>query len=165
MFNQQIIARLNRANRDNMNLLGEPHMFGGTRLRDHPLAELSFDSDALATGVPIKTRLVGGVHTITRGGSIKSIGKVLKKGAKQAGKIVLKDVIKPVASKYARDQLTKFITKEALPVAEEVAPLVMMAAGRSGKTARAMLVKKIMFEKGLSLPMASKHIKENNLKY
>ena len=167
MFNQKIIERLNKSNRNNMNLLGEPHMLGGIRERTHPLAEMAFDSDSLATGAPIKTRLVGGLHTVTRGGSIKSIGKVLKKGVKQVGKVVLKDVIQPVASKYARDQLTKFITKEALPVAEEVAPLVLMAAGRSGgsRSARAALVKKIMSEQGLSLPMASKHIKENNLKY
>jgi hypothetical protein len=164
----------------------------------HPLPAMDFQPDTLATGdemyspSPSPRRLVGagkglrdmsrvsGIE-ITRGGSLKSIGRSLKKGLKSVGKVVVpiaKDVgktvireatpiVKDIASKYTRDQLAKFLTKEALPVAEEAAPL-LLAAGRqvSDKMKRrAMLVKKIMRENGISLPEASRYVKEQGMKY
>lgn len=183
MFDPRIVQILKQNNRNHTPSSGEPLMLtGGLRVRKNPIPILNSEPDTLAVGEPIPTRLIGGKGKrvqlnelqngieVTRGGSIKSIGKMIKKGAKSIGKVVLKDVIQPVASKYARDQLTKFITKEALPVAEEVAPLVLMAAGRKRVISdkmrrRADLVRNIMNKQGMSLPQASRHIKENNIEY
>ena len=188
MFDPRIVQILKQNNRNHTPSSGEPLMLtGGLRVRKNPLPILNSEPDTLAVGSPIPTRLIGGKGKrvqlnemqngieVNRGGSMKSIGKIIKKGAKSLGKGVQHDVIQPVASKYARDQLTKFITKEALPVAEEVAPLVLMAAGRgSGKAKRVIsdkmrrradLVKKLMREQGMSLPQASRHIKENGIEY
>ena len=192
MFDPRIVEILKKNNRYHTPSSGEPLMLtGGLRVRKNPLPIMNSDPDTLAVGDPISTRLIGGKGKrvqlnelqngieVTRGGSIKSIGKMIKKGAKSLGKVVLKDVIQPVvkdviqpvASKYAREQLTKFITKEALPMAEEVAPLVLMAAGRAKRVVsdkmrrRADLVKNIMRKQGMSLPQASRHIKENCIEY
>jgi hypothetical protein len=184
MFDQRIVEILKQNNRNHTPSSGEPLMLtGGLRVRKNPLPILNNEPDTLAVGDKIPTRLIGGKGKrvqlnelqngieVNRGGSMKSIGKIIKKGAKSLGKVVLKDVIQPVASKYARDQLTKFITKEALPVAEEVAPLVLMAAGRAKRVVsdkmrrRADLVRNLMREQGMSLPQASRHIKENCIEY
>jgi hypothetical protein len=198
MFDPEIIEILKQANRRHRPTSGEPIMLkGGIRTRMHPLPAMDFQPDTLATGdemySPSPRRLVGagkglrdmsrvsGIE-ITRGGSLKSVGRSFKKGLKSVGKVVMpiaKDVgktvireatpiVKDIASKYTRDQLAKFLTKEALPVAEETAPL-LLAAGRrqvSDKMKRrAMLVKKIMREHGMSLPEASRYVKEQGMKY
>lgn len=207
MFNEQVLQRLIKANKDDkFNSYGEHvKMTGGIRYGLHPTPEMDFQPDSLYTGTDmykpprmVGGRLIGGaVHgqmindLEERGGSLKSIGKSLSRGLKKVGKVVApiaKDVVMPVVKDFAtkqgrkllEQQLARFAIKDALPVAEEVAPL-MLAAGRKRKTggrisggnlvgsgrreSRAMLVKKIMREKGCSLPEASKYIKENNLTY
>jgi hypothetical protein len=125
-----------------------------------------------------------------RGGSLKSIGNSLKKIGKSVGKVVVpiakdvgKNIVKIATKKgqaYIEKQLAKYAA-EALPVVEEAAPLLLAAAGRkvgrvsggkvSGgmvgdrRSARASLVKQIMREHGVSLPEASKYIKENGIEY
>ena len=197
MFDPEIIEILKQANRRHTPTSGEPIMLkGGLRTRMHPLPAMDFQPDSLATGYdmysPSPRRLVGagkglrdmsrvsGIE-ITRGGSLKSVGRSLKKGLKSVGRVVMpiaKDVgktvireatpiVKDIASKYTRDQLAKFLTKEALPIAEESAPL-LLASGRqvSDKMKRrAMLVKKMMREHSMSLPEASRYIKEQGIKY
>ena len=200
MFNPEIIEILKKSNRNRMPSSGEPIMLkGGLRVRQHPLPAMDFSPDTLATGneiyMPSPRRLVGGSKGMrdlervsgietTRGGSLKSVGKSLKKGLKSVGKVavpILKNVgktvikeatpvVKDIASKYTRDQLAKFLMKEAIPVAEEAAPL-LLAAGRKPRMVsdkmkrRAALVRKIMKEHSMSLPEASKYIKENDMEY
>jgi hypothetical protein len=41
--------------------------------------------------------------------------------------------------------------------------LQSVRGGKNGRSARAEIVKKVMKEKGLSLPQASKYVKENGL--
>lgn len=129
-----------------------------------------------------------------RGGSLKSIGKSLSRGLKKVGKVVApiardvsRDVVMPVVKDFAtkqgrkllEQQLAKFAIKDVIPVAEESAPLLLAAAGRGRsyggrliggagtgrRDARAMLVKKIMRERGMSLPEASRFVKEQGLRY
>jgi hypothetical protein len=211
MFNQQILQRLMKANRsDPFNSYGEHQkMTGGIRYKEHPTPEMDFQPDDLYTGSEqyegIKPRMIGGrvpsglgkivhgdmVNGLSRGGSLKSIGKSLKKIGKSVGKVVVplatdvgKNIVKNIATKkgqaYIEKQLAKYAA-EALPVVEEAAPLLLAAAGRKvGRTsggkvsggivgdrrsARASLVKKIMREHGVSLPEASKYIKENGIEY
>lgn len=181
-------------------------MTGGIRYGAHPTPEMDFQPDTLYTGEELYDdekprmlggRLIGGVGCRShgkmvngleeRGGSLKSVGKSLSKGLKKVGKTlapIAKDIVVPVVKdfatkqgrKFLAQQLEKFAIQDALPVAEETAPL-LLAAGRrkyggrlvGGKTdkrsARASLVKKIMAEHKCSLPIASKYIKENNLTY
>lgn len=86
----------------------------------------------------------------TKGGNfldtLKSIGNYIKPVAETVGK----DVILPVAMDYGKDALKSYLTK---------------GKGLSGGkvSARGLIVKKVMKEKGLSLPQASKYVKENNL--
>lgn len=83
--------------------------------------------------------------------------------------------------KFAKKNIGKLMTgaeevlPEALPVAEEAAPLMLMAAGMkkpkctrrvSEKEAnRHALVRKLMKQHGCTLGKAWKHIKEENLSY
>jgi hypothetical protein len=212
MFNKEVLRRLMHSERnDPFNSYGEHvptrTLHGGIRYKAHPTPEMDFQPDTLFTGEEMYEdikpkrvasrggRLVGGLGcreygdmvSSLEGGSIKSIGKSLKKGLKQVGKVVApiaKDVVMPVVKDFAtkqgrkllEQQLAKFAVKDVLPAAEEAAPL-LLAAGRkksggrmSGgamdkRSARAVLVKKIMREHGCSLPMASKYIKENGLQY
>ena len=78
--------------------------------------------------------------------TLKSIGNYIKPVAETVGK----DVILPVAMDYGKDALKSYLTK---------------GKGLSGGkvSARGLIVKKVMKEKGLSLPQASKYVKENNL--
>jgi hypothetical protein len=179
---------------------GEPIMLkGGLRYRAHPLPEMDFQPDTLAVGEdmykpePKIRRIRGGqghrLHDIElangieiqRGGSMKSVGKALVKGLKKVGKVVApiaKDVIVPVVKDFAtkqgrkmlEQQLAKFAIQDALPVAEEAAPL-LLAAGRKKRQPsdkmirRAHLVKQVMSKLSCSLPMASKYIKDNQIEY
>jgi hypothetical protein len=193
MFDPRIIEVLKKNTRGHTDLLGEPTMLrGGLRVRKHPLPSMDFEPDTLAVGNDLENsmpqRMIGGKgfrsHSteiqngieLSRGGSMKSIGKSISRGLKKTAKVlapVAKEIykeVKPIASKYARDQLVKFLAKDALPVAEEVAPL-MLAAGRPKRVqsarmqSRAALVRKIMKDQGCSLPEASRYIKENDMEY
>ena len=212
MFNKEILHRLMKAERnDPFNSYGEHvKMTGGIRYKAHPTPQMDFEPDSLYTGEEMYEdikpkrvasrggRMSGGLGCREygdmvngleqRGGSIKSIGKSLKKGLKSVGKVVApiaRDVVMPVVKDFAtkqgrkllEQQLAKFAIKDVLPVAEEAAPLLLAAAGRkkSGgrliggavdkRSARAVLVKKIMRENACSLPEASRYIKENGLQY
>lgn len=127
------------------------------------------------------------------GKDLAPVGKALAPVAKFVGKEVVAPVVKDFATKEGRKflakQLEKFAVQDVLPVAEEAAPL-MLAAGRRRKSdcsgcegcmvggakrkpslgsdkrsARASLVRKIMNQHGMSLPEASRYIKENGLSY
>lgn len=124
------------------------------------------------------------------GKSFKKIGKALAPVAKGIAKDVVMPVVKDFATKQGRKFLEQQLAKYAIPAAETA---VMVAAGRRRKScggrisggtlvgggsdsspegrsanrrsARAMLVKKVMREHGCSLPEASKYIKENGIEY
>ena len=194
MFDQRFIEVLKSKSRNHTDLLGEPTMLrGGLRVRKHPLPAMEFEPDTLSVGEDLNNsipqRMVGGQghrsHSVeiqngielTRGGSTKSFGRALSRGLKKTAKVlepvgkeIYKEVLKPVASKYARDQLVNFLAKDALPIAEEVAPM-LLAAGRPKRVqsarmkSRAELVRKIMKSQGWSLPEASRYIKENDMEY
>lgn len=231
MFNNQVLERLKKAQRDDVfNSYGEHvpmrTLLGGIRYSPHPTPELSYEPDNLYTGDEVYEhikpkrvgsrggRMIGGmdgrVHhgylsKELEGGSLKSFGRSLSRGfrklgkdlapvgkalapvAKFVGKEVVAPVVKDLATKEGRKflakQLEKFAVQDALPMAEEAAPL-MLAAGRrkSGgrmvggakkkpslgsdkRSARAALVRKIMNQHGMSLPEASRYIKENGIPY
>ncbi len=79
--------------------------------------------------------------------------------------------------KFAKNNIGTLVSgaETALPVAEEVAPLALLAAGMkkprrtrqvSQKEAnRHALIRKLMQQHGCSLAEASKYIKEKNLAY
>lgn len=199
MFDDRIIEILKENNRRMTPVSGEPLMLrGGVRSRARPLPEMIFQPDTLATGeemfmpepAPRRVRggagmrshdtdLVDGIE-INRGGSMKSVGKAFVKGMKKVGKVVApiaKDIVVPVVKDFAtkqgrkllEQQLAKFAIQDALPVAEEAAPL-LLAAGRKRQPSdkmmrRAALVKQIMSKHRMSLPMASKYIKEHGIEY
>jgi hypothetical protein len=138
-------------------------------------------------------RMVGGKKSIGKSilKGLKSVGKAIAPVAKDVVMPVVKDFATKEGRKLLEKQLAKFAVQDVLPVAEEASPL-LLAAGRnevlqsskkrsaskkSGgrliggatgsdkRSRRAMLVKKIMQEQGISLPMASKYIKENGIEY
>jgi hypothetical protein len=129
------------------------------------------------------------------GGSLKSFGRSLSRGFKKlgkdlapvgkalapVGKFIGKEVVAPVVKDFATKEGRKFLTKQlekfavqdVLPAAEEAAPL-MLAAGRrktkpslgsDKRSARAALVRQIMKQHGMSLPEASRYIKETGIPY
>jgi ABC-type phosphate transport system permease subunit len=93
----------------------------------------------------------------------------------EAGKTIGREGIK-LAAKTAYNGAKSFLTSsaipaietaaaEAAPVAVEAAPLLLAAGVKRKTTARHELIKKIMKKKHMTLPQASKYIKENKLKY
>ena len=126
------------------------------------------------------------------GKDLAPVGKALAPVGKFIGKEVVMPVVKDFATKEGRKflakQLEKFAVQDVLPAAEEAAPL-MLAAGRRRKdcsgcegcmgvgakkktslgsdkrSARAALVRQIMKQHGMSLPKASRYIKEEGLSY
>lgn len=113
--------------------------------------------------------------------SMKKLGKEFGTSLKKAG---IQEVTKNIAQegvKFAKNNIGKMISgaeeilPEALPIAEEVGPMALMAAGMkkpkrtrqvSQKEAnRHALIRKLMQQHGCSLAEASKHIKEKNLSY
>lgn len=194
MFNPKILEILKRNEEDNhFDVSGSPIMLkGGVRMRLHPLPSMDFQPDSLATGADLYKQPVASQRVV--GGSMKSVGRSIVKGLKKVGKVVApiaKDIVVPVVKDFATKQGRKFLTQQlekfaindALPVAEEAAPL-MLAAGRKRKSSvkkggmcggtisgggrresRAKLIRKIMSEHGCSLPEASRYIKENGIEY
>lgn len=219
MFNEQVLHRLRKSERDDkFNSYGEHvpmrTLLGGIRYRPHPTPEMDFQPDNLYTGEEMYEdikpkrigsrggRMIGGME----GGSLKSFGRSLSRGFKKlgkdlapvgkalapVGKFIGKEVVAPVVKdfatkegrKFLAKQLEKFAVQDVLPMAEEAAPL-MLAAGirrKSGgrmiggakkkpslgsdkRSARAALVRQIMKEHGMSLPEASRYIKENAIPY
>lgn len=113
--------------------------------------------------------------------SMKKLGKDFGQSMKKVG---IQEVTKTLAQegvKYAKNNIGSMISgaesvlPEALPIAEESAPLLLMAAGmnkpkRTRKVSekerrRHDLVRKLMSKHGCSLAEASSHIKENNIQY
>jgi hypothetical protein len=191
-------------------------LLGGIRYGAHPTPEMDFQPDNLYTGEELYEhvkpkrvssrggRLIGGmdgrVHhgylsKELEGGSLKSFGRLLKRGVTKlgkdlapvgkalapVGKFIGKEVVAPVVKdfatkegrKFLAKQLEKFAVQDVLPAAEEAAPL-MLAAGRRKKkpslgsdkrSARAALVRQIMKQHGMSLPEASRYIKETGIPY
>lgn len=221
MFNDQVLQRLKKAEReDKFNSYGEHApmrtLLGGIRYGAHPTPEMDFQPDNLYTGEELYEhvkpkrvssrggRLIGGmdgrVHhgylsKELEGGSLKSFGRLLKRGVTKlgkdlapvgkalapVGKFIGKEVVAPVVKdfatkegrKFLAKQLEKFAVQDVLPAAEEAAPL-MLAAGRRKKkpslgsdkrSARAALVRQIMKQHGMSLPEASRYIKETGIPY
>jgi hypothetical protein len=120
----------------------------------------------------------GKVHDME---SMKKFGKDFGTSLKKAG---IQEATKTIAQegvKFAKNNIGKLISgaeevlPEALPIAEEVGPMALMAAGMkkpkrtrqvSQKEAnRHALIRKLMQKHGCSLAEASKHIKEQNLAY
>ena len=129
------------------------------------------------------------------GGSLKSFGRSLSRGFKKlgkdlapvgkalapVGKFIGKEVVAPVVKdfatkegrKFLAKQLEKFAVQDVLPAAEEAAPLMLAAGRRKNKpslgsdkrSARAALVRQIMRKHGMSLPEASRYIKETGIPY
>jgi len=108
-------------------------------------------------------------HSVQQTG--EQFGTALKKaGINEATKAIAQEGVK-----YAKNSIGQLMTGEALPVAEEAAPMMLMAAGMkkpkrtrrvSQKEAnRHALIRKLMQQHGCSLAEASRHIKEENLDY
>jgi hypothetical protein len=164
MFDRHIIDVLKRNERKSIrehpDMMDYPirplhPMRGGIRYGAHPVPELHFQPDTLATGHEMYSpspkrsksfgssprRLVGGkghrMHLTElqngmehqRGGSLKSFGRSVLKGLKHVGKEIVMPVVKDFATKQGRRLLEKGLQKYVLPAAEEAAPF-MLAAGR-----------------------------------
>ena len=114
--------------------------------------------------------------------SIKHFGNDLGTAVKKAGISAAAKEIASTGVKYAKDNIGKMMSgaeemlPEALPVAEEAAPMMLMAAGMQKKPKRTRkisqkeanrhaLIRKLMKQHGCSLAEASQHIKENGLAY
>jgi hypothetical protein len=81
--------------------------------------------------------------------TLKSIGNYIKPVAETVGK----EVILPVATEVGRNALKSYLTSGA-----------GLSGGRAKRSnPRALLVKKVMKDKGLSMIESSKYIKQNNL--
>ena len=65
--------------------------------------------------------------------------------------------------KIAKNPIVKQIGQEALHQGIQLGVEGLMAGAGKSRSGRGAIVKKIMAEKGLSLPMASKYVKEHNL--
>ena len=109
--------------------------------------------------------------------SMKKFGSDFGTSLRKAG---IQEATKTIAQegvKFAKNNIGSLMSgvETALPVAEEVAPLALMAAGMkkprrtrqvSQKEAnRHALIRKLMQQHGCSLAEASKYIKEKNLAY
>ena len=121
----------------------------------------------------------GGKFHFAKG--LKKFGHDLGDGLKKARFSAVSKEVADQGIKFAKKNIGKLMTgakevlAEALPVAEEAAPLMLMAAGMkkpkrtrrvSEKEAnRHALVRKLMKQHGCTLGEASKHIKEKNLSY
>jgi hypothetical protein len=110
--------------------------------------------------------------------SMKHLGKDLGTAVKKAGIGAVSKEIATTGVKYAKDNIGKLMSgaeemlPEALPVAEEAAPLMLMAAGMQKKPKRTRkisqkeanrhaLIRKLMKQHKCTLAEASQHIKEN----
>lgn len=128
MFDPQFITLMRARTAKHAELQGQPTMLGGLRGRSRPLPSMTYRPDSLVTGR---------YPSDYEGGSLKSFGKLLSKGARYLVKEatpVVQDVarqVKPIvvgaAKKFATDQWGKAIATYGPQVAEGVA---MMAAGR-----------------------------------
>ena len=128
MFDPKFITLMRARTAQHAQLQGQPTMLGGLRSRKHPLSSMTYRPDSLVTGR---------YPSDYEGGSLKSFGKLLSKGARYLVKEatpVVQDVarqVKPIvvgaAKKFATDQWGKAIATYGPQVAEGVA---MMAAGR-----------------------------------
>ena len=128
MFDERFIKIMRERTAKHAELIGQPTMLGGVRYRSRPLPAMSYEPSSLVTGR---------YPSEYEGGSLKSFGKLLSKGAKYLVKEatpVVHDVIRQVkpivvgaAKKFATDQWGKAIQTYGPQVAEGVA---MMAAGR-----------------------------------
>lgn len=118
----------------------------------------------------------GKVHFVK---SMKKFGKDFGHAMKKAGINEATKVIAQEGVKFAKNNIGKLITgaeevlPEALPIAEEAAPL-MLAAGMKPKRTRKVsqkeanrhaLIRKLMKQHGCTLAEASRHIKEEGLSY
>lgn len=120
--------------------------------------------------------------------SMRHLGNAIKKTGSEFGTAVKKAGINEVSKTIAQEGV-KFIKNnaskalsgaeavmpEVLPVAEEAAPLMLMAAGMKKEkrtrqvsqkeASRHALIRKLMQKHGCTLAEASRHIKEKNLSY
>jgi len=120
----------------------------------------------------------GKIHFVK---SMKNFGKDFGHAMKKAGINEATKVIAQEGVKFAKNNIGNLINgaeevlPEALPFAEEVGPMALLAAGmkkpkRSRKVSdkerrRHELVRHLMQKHGCSLAEASRHIKENNIEY
>lgn len=128
MFDPKFIQVMRERTAKHAELQGQPTMLGGLRGRSRPLPSMTYRPDSLVTGR---------YPSDYEGGSLKSFGKLLSKGARYLVKEatpVVQDVarqVKPIvvgaAKKFATDQWGKALATYGPQVAEGVA---MMAAGR-----------------------------------
>ena len=115
------------------------------------------------------------------GHSMKKTGQEFGTALKKAGINEASRAIAQEGVKFAKDNIGKMISgaeaiaPEALPVAEEAAPLMLMAAGKKKpkrtrtvsekEKRRHALVWQLMQQHGCTLGEASRHIKEEGLSY
>lgn len=112
--------------------------------------------------------------------SMKKFGNDFGNSLKKAGIQAATKEIANEGVKFAKNNISKLVNgaeqvlPEALPVAEEVAPLALAAGMKKPKRTRKVsekeanrhaLIRKLMQKHGCTLAEASKHIKENNLSY
>jgi hypothetical protein len=115
------------------------------------------------------------------GRSLSKVGKKFGHELKKAGINAASQEITDAGVQFAKNNMNKFVSgseamlPEALPIAEEAAPMMLMAAGmKKPKRTRQIsekeknrhaLIRKLMQKHGCGLAQASAHIKKNNLSY
>ena len=109
------------------------------------------------------------------GGKI-NFKKTMKKTGKELGQAVKKEAINQVAKEgvafVKRNAVTaaKYAATEAIPMAEEAAPMLLMAAGMKKTQSqkqlnRATLIRKLMKKESMTMVEASSYIKNHDLKF
>jgi hypothetical protein len=164
-YKDTVLGQRDKELHDKLSKLVSKHLKGGK------LSVASFKKEALKLGkkgapvlakhaIPLATKAIGdslGLPPNTTKVVGKVLGDVVSQHLKGLGE---KKAIKADIGKYKGG--AKKVAK--LPPKRPVlAPA--KSGGKSRLKDRSVLVKKIMQEKGLSLPQASKYIKENNLSY
>jgi hypothetical protein len=114
------------------------------------------------------------------GNSMKKTGAELGTALKKAGINEASKAIAQEGVKFAKDNISKMMTgaqavlPEALPIAEEAAPLLLAAGMKKQKRTRQVsqkeanrhaLIRKLMQKHGCTFGEASKHIKDFFLSY
>ena len=146
----------------------------------------SFVGKKLRPKAVMRSKIENTAEQLVHGGkfhfakSMDKFGKDLGDGLKKAGISAVSKEVADQGVKFAKKNIGKLMTgaedvlPEALPVAEEAAPLLLAAGMKKPKRTRRVsekeskrheLVRKLMKEHDCSLAEASSHIKKNSIPY
>jgi len=145
----------------------------GNTLKNAGIKAVKAEIENAASGSAQGAMVQGGKFKL--GKSLKHFGREVGDSFKKSGIQAVTKEVTNAGVKYAKDNLGKMMS-EAIPMAEEEAPMMLMAAGIEKKPKRTRkvsqkeanrhaLIRKIMQKHGCSLAEASKYIKEKKLEY